>query len=300
MYKSKIIKIVVIFLILIGLISTSYATENNTLDGKFHKIDALAIPEKNINFKVENLTIGCEVYLLLPNELFSYNIEKFINNNLENNYNIQKEKAEKIKEYYDNKDYLGYIEYLEEFGYDVEENELELRHYAICINEKTEIIGYVDYNQTTYVKIKLNMKDNEFKLITKDYLVQYDFSKILFLIDEYGVENYIPVSNYNFVPNSEKNNINECNINYVLESKEDYDSINRAIFISYIIIFIIIFVIVLLIVIHEIKKYKKNKKEIEERLFYKKKTTKQEKKDEKKRIREELKEIKKKRKRNKR
>ena len=56
MYKNKILNILVVFLIMIGLVNYSFATEieiTNTVttDSKFHKINALEIPEKDINFK---------------------------------------------------------------------------------------------------------------------------------------------------------------------------------------------------------------------------------------------------------
>lgn len=276
MYKKKIISILIVFLMLIGVLNYSYGTEPNTnnVDTKFHKIEALSVPEKDINFKVENLTRGCEVYLLIPNELLNYNLEKFIENNIENNFLIPKQKAEVLKKLFDNKDYLGYFNFLAEEGFETEENVIELRHYCISINEQIEVIGYVEHNNTTYIKLKINLKDNFFKIIMKDYLVNYEGSKIIFLIDEYGVENYIYTSNYQFTTNAEKTSIEECNINYSLYSDEDYDSINKSILIAYVIIFVIIFLTILGIIIHEIKKHKLHKLEIEKRLFWKEKTPK--------------------------
>lgn len=301
MYKKIVSSILVCLILVIGVIlNISYATEaniTNDTNSKFHKVEALSIPEKDINLKIENLAPGARVYLLLPDELFNYNLEKFINNNINNDYDVEKRKAEDLKKFYDEKDYIGYIEYFKELGFDINENEIELRHYCFSINETTEIIGYENYNDTKYIKLNISLnKNNEFKLIMKDYLLNYDCSKIKFLIDEYGTKTYISVSDYPFAVNSEKNSINECNINYQFYSTEDYEAINRSIFIAYAIIFIIIFLTVLCIIIYEIKKHQKHKKEIEERLFWKKKPTKEEKNTEKERIKNEIKSIKNKRK----
>lgn len=275
MYKYRILNLLMIFSIFIGLINFSYATEpspNNIVgDDRFHTPQALAIPEKDINLKIENLTMGTEIYLMIPTSLFEYNMNKFVENNIENEYTIQKQKAEKIKKYYDNKDYLGYIDFLKEEGHEINENELELRHYAFSINETIEIVGYSEYNNLNYIKFKFNSKNSNFKIIMKDYLVDYDCSNVIFLIDEYGTETYIQVSEYPFIPNAEKTHINECNINYTYYTDEDYEEINRAISIAYFVIFAIIILIVVIIIICRIIKYRKNKLEIQKRLFWKNK-----------------------------
>lgn len=278
MYKYRILNILIVFNILISLINFSYATEldtnntaNTTGDGRFHSPEALSIPEKDINLKIENLTLGCEVYLMIPSELFEYNMQKFVENNIENEYMLQKQKAEKIKEYYDKKDCLGYINFLKEEGHEINENTLELRHYAFSINDSIEIIGNIDYNNLSYIQFKINSKNNEFKVVMKDYLVNYDCSQITFLIDEYGTKTYIPVSEYNFVQNAEKENLNECNITYTYHTDEDYEEINKAISITYTVIIAILIAIVLLIIILRIIKYRKNKLEIQKRLFWKNK-----------------------------
>ena len=286
MYKNKILNILVLFLIMIGLVNYSFATEieiTNTVttDSKFHKINALEIPEKDINFKVLNLTRGCECYLLLPNELLNYNLEKFINNNIENQYEVQKKKAQDLKKFYDEKDYIGYIEYLAKEGFEIEENSIEIRHYCFSINESTEIVGYTDYNNSTYVKIKINMKNNSFKLKMKDYLMDYDVSSIVFLVDEYGEETYVKTSDYPLTKSIENYSVDEYNIDFSLYSKEDYVAINRAIDIGYALIYIIVGVTIICIIVYEIRKRKRHKAEIAERLFWKPKTPKMEKEIEK-------------------
>lgn len=276
MYKNKVLKILIIAItLIIGLINFSCATEQNIEntvgDDRFHKPQALSIPEKDINLKIENLTIGSEVYLLMPKDLFEYNMSKFVENNIENEYTIQKQKAEKIKGYYDNRDYLGYIDFIKEEGHEVDENVLELRHYAFSINDTTEITGFVEYEGESYIQLKLNLKDNQFKILMKDYLVDYDCSKITFLIDEYGTETYIPVSNYSFNKNQENENLNECNITYTYYTNEDYEEINKAISITYTVIYAILILIVILIIVLRIRKYRKNRLEIQKRLFWKNK-----------------------------
>ncbi len=297
MYKNRILNILIAIIVAIGLVNFSYATEssidNTSGDDRFHKPQALSIPEKDINFKIENLTMGSIVYLMIPNDLIDYNMSKFIENNIENEYTLQKQKAEKIKEYYDNKDYLGYIDFLKEEGHNIDENSLEIRHYGISIGDQNEIVGYVEYNDLIFIQLKLNLKNSEFKLIMKDYLVDYDCSKITFLIDEYGTKTYIPVSEYAFI---EKDNLNECNITYTYYTNENYEEINKSISIAYTIIFAILILIILVIIIHKINKHKKNKLEIEKRLFWKEKSPKVQKALDNERIKEEIKEIKQKRK----
>lgn len=276
MYKNKVLKILIIAVtLIIGLINFSYATEQNTEntvgDDRFHKPQALSIPEKDINLKIENLTMGSEVYLLMPKDLFEYNMSKFIENNIENEYTIQKQKAEKIKGYYDNRDYLGYIDFIKEEGHEVDENVLELRHYAFSINDTTEIMGFIEYEGESHIQLKLNLKDNQFKIVMKDYLVDYDCSKITFLIDEYGTETYIPVSEYSFAKNQENENLNECNIAYTFYTDEDYEEINKAISIAYTVIYAILILIVILIIVLRIRKHRKNRLEIQKRLFWKNK-----------------------------
>lgn len=271
MYKNRILSILICIIMFFSITNTCYSTETNTTDNKFHNPAPLSIPEKDINLKIDNLTLGCEIYLMIPTNLFEYNMNKFVENNIENEYTIQKQKAEKVKEYYDNKDYLGYINFLKEEGHEVGESELELRHYAFSINEAIEIVGYSEYQNLNYIKFKLNSKNSNFKIIMKDYLVDYDSSNIVFLIDEYGTKTYIQVSEYPFITNVEKTNINECNIDYTYHTDEDYEEINKAISISYSVIFAIILLIVIAIIICKTIKYRKNKLEIKKRLFWKNK-----------------------------
>lgn len=273
----------------------SIATEvnmSNTTNEKYHNTESITVPEKNINLKIENLTRGTEVYLLLPESLLRYNMEKFVDNNLENTYEIQAQVARKIKKFMDSNDYLGYIQDFIESGFDVEPNEIELRHYCFCFG-KSELIDYREYNDVRYVQIKLHLNDNnEFKLILKDYLEKYDCSGIKFMIDGYGSYSYIDVASYSLTTNSEKSNVQEYNINYEFESLEDYESIENATKITYLIIYIILIILTLIILIILIKEHIKKKEEIEARKFWKKKLSKKELKEEKKKLKESKKEAK--------
>lgn len=255
---------------------------------------AITVPEKDINLKIENLTQGSQVYLLLPENLLKYNMERFVANNKDNPYSVEADEADKLEKYLNDSDYLGYINYFKELGYPISYNEIVLRHYCFCLGDG-QIIGTEEYNGQNYIKIKINLNDqNEFKLIMKDYLVSYDAKDIKFLIDEYGTYTYIDLSDKEFAINPEESSITECNINYVFYSSEDFGEIQRAIDLAYIIL-IIIFIISVVIVFFALrKKHQEKKEEKAARRFWEKKLTKEEKKAEKKRIKEEKKLAKKK------
>lgn len=254
---------------------------------------AISVPEKDINLKIINLTKGCEVYILLPESLFGYNLEKFISNNRDNPYELEAKEAEILQNYLSNKDYLGYIEYFKELGFKVENNEMELRHYCFCLSA-AEVIGNYEYNDTNYIQMKIHLnEDNEFKLILKDYLLNFDVSTIKFMIDEYGTKTYIDMDGRIFKQNPEKPHITECNIDFQFYASEEYDSIEKSINLTYLIIYLIL-IIIAIIVINKVIKYKKMKKEeLEARKFWKKKLTKEEKKAEKIKKKQEKKDAKK-------
>lgn len=276
MIKSKILKIILLILIVISILNISSL--------------AISIPEKDINLKIENLTQGCTAYLLLPESLLKFNMERFIDNNKNNPYSLEAEKATKIEKYLKDEDYLGYINFFKELGYPIAYNEIELRHYCFCLGDR-EVIGEYEYNENKYIQIKINLNDqNQFKLITKDYLVGYDLKDIKFLIDEYGTKTYIDLSDKNFTTNNTENsNITECNINYEFYSTEDFGEIQRAIDLAHIIL-IILFIISVVIVYFALRKRRIAKKEEKAaRRFWEKKLTKEEKIAEKKKLKEEKK-----------
>lgn len=262
----------------------------------FINIQALAItvPEKDINLKIKNLTPGCKVYLLLPENLLKYNLERFIANNKDNPYSVEADEANKLEEFLNESDYLGYIDYFKNLGYPISYNEIVLRHYCFCLSDN-QVVEALEYNNENYIKIQVNLNDqNEFKLIMKDYLTSYDSTDVKFLIDEYGTNTYIDVSNYSFTTNTEEPTITECNIDYEFYSVEDFGEIQRAIDLAYIIL-IIIFIISIVIVFFALRKKHEQKKEEEQaRRFWEKHLTKEEKKAEKKRLKEEKKLAKKK------
>ena len=277
--KSKFLKIILSVLIIIYILSMS--------------ILAITVPEKDINLKINNLTAGCRVYLLLPENLLKYNMEKYITNNKNNPYTLEAEKAELIENYLNEGDYLGYIEYFKELGYPITYNEIIIRHYCICLGDR-EVIGYLEYNGNNYVQIKINLNDqNEFKLIMKDYLLDYDATDVKFLIDEYGTKTYIDLSDKAFANNPEDASINECNIDFEFYTTEDHGEIQRAIDLAYIILIILFIISVVIVYFALRKRHKKKKEEKEARRFWEKKLTKEEKKAEKKKQKEEKKEAKK-------
>ncbi len=295
--KRKINFLTIIFMVMIIMFSNvCFATTvntTNTTNGKYHNPAPITVPEKNINLKIENLTRGTDIYLLLPENLVRHNMEKFVSNNLENPFEIEARIARKIKEFMDKNDYLGYIEYFLENGFEVKPNEIELRHYCFCLG-KSELIDYREYNNSKYIQIKLHLNDkNEFKLILKDYLERYDCSGIKFMLDEYGTYSYIDVSAYPLTTNRDASNISEYNINYEFKPTEDFEAIENSIKITYLIIYIILIILALIILISLIKRHIKKKEELEARKFWKKRLTKEEKKEEKKRLKEEKKEAKK-------
>lgn len=260
------------------VLATEPEVETNTLNKVVN--EGIKIPEKNINLKVENLTRGSKVYLLLSENLIKYNIQRFVDNNLENTYSIQAQKAAKIKSFLDNSDYFGYVEYLSGEGFEVEDNQVELRHYCVCLGE-SQLIGYKEIDGIKYVQIGINLKANsEFELITKDYLVNYDIRDTKFLIDEYGTETIINLQDTAYTTNPEHTNITECNINYSYASIEDYEELEKTIQTTYTVVYIILILIALIIIYKIIKKIILKKHEEEERKFWKKNLTKEEKKNE--------------------
>ena len=262
--KKIISAILMIYIIGINLIVYAEIPKEN-----FHDIQALAIPEKDVNLQVNNITKGSEIYLLFPTELLKYNMEKFISNNIENEFETEKEKAEDIQKYLDKEDYIGYIEYFRNQPYAVEPNAIELRQYCFALGQN-EIQGLYDYEEKQYVKFKIKLDgENRYKVILKDYFVDKDCSDIKFLIDEFNTLKYINVSDYSLGQNSEKSNIVEYNISLDYVTKEDYDSIERSTKIGYFLIVFIAVIIVIILLLRELKKYKAHKAEIKEALFYK-------------------------------
>lgn len=263
MIKNKILKIVLLISIIILMLSVSSS--------------AITVPEKDINLKIENLTMGCEVYLLLPENLLKYNMERFIDNNKANPYTLEAEKSDQIEKYLNDSDYLGYLEYFKELGYPISYNEIILRHYCVCLGDR-EIIGYLEYNGTNYVQIKINLNDeNQFKLIMKDYLLEYDARDVKFLIDEYGTRTYIDLSDKDFVLNSEDTSITECNVNFEFYTTEDYGEIQRAIDLAHIILIILLIIAVVIVYFALRRRHKEKKEEKAARRFWEKKLTKEEK-----------------------
>lgn len=285
--------VIVLLILFTNVVNATEINITNTTNGKYHNPEAIRVPETNINLKIENLTRGAKVYLLLSENMIRHNMQKFVDNNLENPYVVEAKEAAKIKSFLDKSDYLGYIEYFREAGFEVENNEIELRHYCFCLGN-ANVIGYMNYNKVQYVQIEINLNDsNEFKLILKDYLANYDSRDTKFMIDEYGSKTYIELENVPLTQNPEASNITDCNVKHEYTNKEDYESIENSIKITYLIIYIILIIIALIILITLIKRHIKKKEEIEARKFWKKKLTKEEKKEEKKRLKEERKESKK-------
>lgn len=240
--------------------------------------NAIMVPTRSINLEIENIYRGCFVYAFIPVELVDYNMQKFIENNIENDFLTEKEKAEKVQSYYDKKDYLGYLEYYSELGYDCGDNTAEFRHYCMCLRE-VEVMDYIEYNGNTYIQMKLKLSDdNKFTFVFKDYLLNYDVRNIVFLIDEYGTKTYIELNQYNYenVPNQASSNA--INIKYLYQAQEDAEEIERITNITYAILFCIFVIIIIILIILNIKHDKKIQAEEQARRFWEKPLTKEEKK----------------------
>ena len=278
--KKKLIKVAIIIAItIITLINCSYA---------------IMIPEKNIDIKIEDLTEGSGVYALVPTELLDYNMSKFLENNLENEFLTEKEKADKIKRYYDEHDYLKYMNYYIAEGYECGDYEIELRHYCFCIG-KSEIVGMLEHNGKNYVQIKLNMSpDNSFLIITKDYLLNYDIRDIIIYIDEYGIDTYIDLNNYNYTKNGTNNLIDEIKLNYKYTPQEDIESIKKMTQVSYMVLSILALLLALFVLWRVVKRDRERVQEEKARRFWEKNPTKEELKEQKKKEKEEKKKNKKK------
>ena len=231
---------------------------------------AIEIPEKDINLKIENLTRGCTVYALIPESLLQYNMDRFVSNNINNSYEVERIKAEKIREFSNNKDYEGYVKYFLELGFTCGAHEIELRHYCFCFGLSEEY-EFEEFDGQRYLKIKLNLADNNtFKIIMKDYLVNRDTDGIKFLIDEYGSYTFVTLDNIPATRSRETPHITEYNILHEYVSKEDFESIERTIDLTYLIIYIILTLVLIYIISYAMRKWLDQKEEKKMRLFWKK------------------------------
>ena len=298
MRKNKLI-FVAILIVLISVCCISYATEPETNEIVFdssernHEMIAIDVPERDINLKIDNLNRDCRVYMYIPIELFRYNMEKFLNNNMNNDFLIEAWESNDLKAFLDKEDFLGYVNYLKRYGFEKEKNEIELRHYSFCLDSVELLDDYVEYNGNKYINFRIfPNEDNEFKIVMKDYLANYDSRNIVFYIDEYGNKAYIDLNNYNFTTKPGHPNVTELNVDYEFQSTVDEEELERATQIAYLIVNIIVVIIIFIIISLLIRRHKKKKEEIEARKFWKKKETKEEKKQRKKEQKELLKEIK--------
>lgn len=256
MLKKKFLMVLMIFTILFSVL--------------IRPVYAIDVPEKDINLKIENLTRGCVVYTLIPEEILKYNMSKFVENNINNTYEVEKLKAQEIQKYMKDEDYEGYVEYFLEQGYTCGANEIELRHYCFCFGESTEY-EFVEIDEINYLKIKLHLSDiDTFKIVLKDYFVNYNTDDIKFMVDEYGSITYITLDDVRGLRTNETPHILEYNVLYEHVSKEDFETIERTIDVTYFIIYLILILIVLFIAVYAIKKWKADKEEKEMRLFWKK------------------------------
>ena len=135
-----------ISLILIGnyVVATEVANElifDNTV--REHPMNAIQVPERDINLRINNLTRDSKVYLYIPIEMLRYNMEKFLNNNMNNDFMIEAWESNDIKELLDKEDYLGYVEYLKKYGFKKESNEIELRHFTFCLDSVELLDDYI-------------------------------------------------------------------------------------------------------------------------------------------------------------
>ncbi len=262
-------RIINMFILIILLFNCTLISNASMPLENFHQIEALTLPEKDINLQVNNLTRGSEVYLLFPTELLKYNMQKFIQNNIVNEFETEQEIADDLQKLLDKEDYLGYIEYFSNDKYDVASNAIEFRQYCVAIGQN-KAVDYFEYENKKYVKFEINLNENgQYKVILKDYFLDTDCSGIKFMIDEFNTVRYINVSDYQMTTNPDKTAISEYNITIDYVTKEDYNQIELSIKVAYYIIGIIIILTVLLILLHELKKYKKKKEEKKEALFYK-------------------------------
>jgi len=108
-------------------------------ESEYHDYEPLTLPEIDVNLNLNYLTPGCKVYLLFPTDLLRFNMQKFVNNNHDNEFQIEKEKSDKIQEYMDNEDYIGYVNFFLNDKYSVKSNEIEFRQYCIAIG-KNEVV----------------------------------------------------------------------------------------------------------------------------------------------------------------
>ena len=131
------------------------------------------------------------------------------------------------------------------------------------------LYGYVDYEEKKYVQFKINLDENKYRVILKDYFLQTDCSGIKFMIDEFHTYKYFSVSDYPLTQNQTQTNISEYNINEDYTTREDYNSMNRSIRITYFVLFIVAMLILYFFLLYILRRLKKIRKERDEALFYK-------------------------------
>ena len=257
MRKSKVVIYIIIVSVLLSLLFGN--VYGATPRENFHDIEPLVLPEKDINLQLNNLTRGCKVYLLFPTELLKYNMEKFISNNLVNEFDTEREIAEKLQLLLDDKDYIGYIDFVTNEPYAVADNAIEFRQYCVAIG-KNEVVDYYDYENAKYVRFKVNLdSENKYKVILKDYYLDTDCSSIKFMVDEFNTVKIINVSDYPLSHSQLYSNIDEYNISIEYTTKEDYEAIENAIKLSYFVLLFIVFLCFFGIVLFEISRIKKRK-----------------------------------------
>jgi len=265
MLKRKLSIVIIMFLLVSILLGVNVS-------------NAIMVPSRSIKLELENIYRGCFVYAYIPVELVDYNMQKFIDNNIENDFLTEKEKAEKVKTYYDKKDYIGYLKYYDELGYDCGDNTAEFRHYCMCLRE-VEVGDYIEYNGNTYIPMKLKLSDdNKFTLVFKDYLLNYDVRNIIFLVDEYGTKTYITLDQYNYENVPGEGSSDAINIKYLYQTQEDAEEIEKITNVTYMALFGIFVIIIIILIILNIKHDKKIKAEEQARRFWEKPLTKEEKK----------------------
>ena len=74
----------------------------------------ILLPEKNLNFEFQDLKSNDKVYVLISEDLLNYNLEHEIEhekNTTATTGLITQESYKKIKDFYTNKDYIGYANY---------------------------------------------------------------------------------------------------------------------------------------------------------------------------------------------
>ena len=236
MYKLKkenggiklIIGIVLILLIILGILTyfglsylkgepIKFGFNNNSIEESSES--GILLPSKYLNIKFKNLDNNSKIYILISEDLLNYNLEKEIAYEKENastEERVTNDSIGKIEEFYNNHDYLGYVNYSisQNTANNLEDNDsILLRSYYFLLNG-SQVVDEYRYNNKKYVRILIPLKEDEFSVKMQDFLYDYDVLDTKVMIeDSSGNLEVAGFDNLEYVESaSGSNQIKKCNV----------------------------------------------------------------------------------------